>query len=72
MTRHTGGLAVGAISTKSKSASKAILCASLRATTPTCSPAEPINRTSLALICSFIRVVFLLSCFFGAAMGYPS
>jgi len=65
--RQTGGLAVGAISTKSKSASNARCCASPRGTIPACSPSASIKRTSCAVICSLIDVLFLLS--FGDCLG---
>src|SRR5215218_1549441 len=64
----TGGLELGATSTRSRSAS----CASRRATsiftTPTCSPAGPTRRTSGTRIRSFVRgslmrVLLYSSCF---------
>src|SRR5688572_16215306 len=58
MMRQTGGTAVGAISTRSSSASSAILFALARLTTPTCSPAAPIRRTSDAVISPLIRASF--------------
>jgi hypothetical protein len=58
MMRHTGGCAVGAISTRSSSASSAILLATARVTTPTCSPLAPISRISGELISLLIRGSF--------------
>ena len=55
MSLHTGGLAVGEISTKSTSCSSAIAKASRTDTTPSCSPESLINRTSLAVISPLIR-----------------
>src|SRR5688572_13007233 len=64
----TGGLELGATSTRSRSAS----CASRRATsiftTPTCSPPGPTRRTSGTRIRSFVRgslmrVLLYSSCF---------
>src|SRR6476619_2869688 len=59
MIRQTGGLAVGAISTKSRLASFAFWSASAMATTPSGSPLSPIRRTSFHRIWSLIRIVFL-------------
>src|SRR5215831_7611391 len=59
MTRQTGGLAVGAISTKSRPASFALAKASAMGTTPRASPASPISRTSFQRICSLTRMLFL-------------
>ena len=54
MILQTGGLAVGAIFTKSSSASIASFIASLDDMIPNCSPSSLIRRTSLSLICSLI------------------
>src|SRR5216684_1668890 len=59
MIRHTGGFAVGAISTKSRAASLAFWSASDIATMPSASPDSPIKRTSFQRICSFTRMLFL-------------
>jgi len=75
MIRQTGGFAVGAISTKSKSEFSACCCASAIETIPACSPSASIKRTSGAVICSLVRVLFLLSllcCCLGPAMSYYS
>src|SRR5262245_20754174 len=57
--RQTGGLAVGAISTRSRLASLAFWRASAIATIPSASPASPIRRTSFHRICSLTRMHFL-------------
>src|SRR5262245_30758071 len=54
MIRHTGGLALGATSTRSSSRARAAARASGRFTTPSCSPASPMSRTSRARIRSFV------------------
>src|SRR5215813_251065 len=59
MIRQTGGLAVGAISTRSRLASLAFWRASAIATIPRASPASPIRRTSFHRICSLTRMLFL-------------
>src|SRR5215813_13091290 len=59
MIRQTGGLAVGAISTKSRLASLAFWRASAIGTIPSASPASPIRRTSFQRICSLTRMLFL-------------
>src|SRR5262249_52436144 len=59
MIRQTGGLAVGAISTRSRLASLAFSRASAIGTTPSASPASPIRRTSFHRICSLTRMLFL-------------
>src|SRR5881296_1552222 len=59
MIRQTGGLAVGAISTRSRFASFAFWRASAIATIPSASPASPIRRTSFHRICSLTRMLFL-------------
>src|SRR5215472_8438510 len=59
MIRQTGGLAVGAISTKSSAASLAFCSASAIATIPSASPDSPIKRTSFQRICSLTRMFFL-------------
>src|ERR1700692_2669271 len=46
MTLHTGGFAVGEISTRSRSFSRAMSCACCSGTTPTCEPSDPMRRTS--------------------------
>src|SRR5688500_4964736 len=46
MTLQTGGLAVGEISTRSRSFSRAISCACVRGTIPTWFPSASIRRTS--------------------------
>jgi len=51
----TGGRAVGATSTRSRSDSWASRSASFRATIPTCSPFGPTSRTSGTLMRSLIR-----------------
>src|SRR6266508_61866 len=55
MIRHTGGLAVGATSTRSRSSSWARLRASWIETIPICDPSGPTSRTSGARIRSFTR-----------------
>src|SRR5689334_8977802 len=55
MIRHTGGFAIGAISTRSSSAASAFAIASLSGTMPSCSPSMPTSRTSGALISPFSR-----------------
>src|SRR5688500_14209250 len=59
MILQTGGLAVGAISTRSRLASRAFWRASAIATTPSGSPSSPISRTSFHRIWSLIRIDFL-------------
>src|ERR1700720_359589 len=59
MIRQTGGLAVGAISTKSRLACFAFSSASAIGTTPRASPDSPIKRTSFHRICSLTRMLFL-------------
>src|SRR5215471_6001364 len=59
MIRQTGGWAVGAISTRSCPASRALTSASDMATTPSASPSAPIRRTSFHRICSLMRMFFL-------------
>src|SRR6187200_1370772 len=59
MIRQTGGVAVGAISTRSSAASRAFWRASCMATTPRGSPSAPIRRTSFHRICSLTRMFFL-------------
>src|SRR5712692_7731309 len=54
MILQTGGFAVGEISTRSRSFSRASSCACGRGTTPTCLPSASINRTSAARIMSLI------------------
>src|SRR5580704_6235406 len=56
MMRHTGGTAVGEISTRSRFFSRAILSASKGGITPICSPSSPITRISRARIRSFVRI----------------
>jgi len=55
MSLHTGGRAIGATSTRSRSTSAASWRARSRGTMPTCSPSGPTSRTSRARICSFTR-----------------
>src|SRR6185295_16711275 len=55
MMRQTGGLAVGAISTRSSSAASALATASASVTMPSCSPSSPTSRISAALISPLIR-----------------
>jgi len=55
MIRHTGGLADGEISTKSKPPSSAARNASRVDTIPAWLPSASIKRTSGTLICSLIR-----------------
>ena len=55
MMRHTGGLAVGDISTKSNPPSSAACKASRVDTIPAWLPSTSIKRTSGTLICSLIR-----------------
>src|SRR3989344_1132456 len=50
MIRHTGGAAVGEISTRSIPASSAFCSASVMDTIPTCCPSAPIRRTLGTLI----------------------
>lgn len=52
MILHTGGLASGTISTKSKLLSRAVSSACFRLTTPSCSPSACTRRTSLARMSS--------------------
>src|ERR1700693_86333 len=59
MIRQPGGLAVGAISTRSRLASFAFWSASAIGTIPRASPASPIRRTSFQRICSLTRMLFL-------------
>src|SRR5215471_8306650 len=59
MIRQTGGWAVGAISTRSCPASRALTRASAMATTPSASPSAPIRRTSFHRIWSLMRMLFL-------------
>src|ERR1022692_683111 len=56
MILHTGGCAVGAISTKSRDCSRAFFSASNGCMIPNCSPSSPMTRISRARIRSFIRV----------------
>src|SRR3990172_7457410 len=58
MIRHTGGFAVGAISTRSSSAASACALAAAMLTIPTCSPFGPISLTSGALISPLMRGSF--------------
>ena len=55
MILHTGGLAAGDTSTRSNPSSSAALRASLILITPNYLPVLEITRTSLAVICSFVR-----------------
>ena len=55
MSLATGGLAIGATSTRSRSASAARRRASSTRTMPTCSPLGPTNRTSGTRMRSLIR-----------------
>src|SRR5258708_25992085 len=57
MMRHTGGLAVGATSTRSSACSWARRNASSTATIPACEPSASTRRTSRTLILSLILVV---------------
>src|SRR5215471_20113955 len=59
MIRQTGGLAVGAISTKSRLACFAFSSASAIGTIPSASPDSPMSRTSFHRICSLTRMLFL-------------
>src|SRR3954454_1916021 len=59
MIRQTGGTAVGAISTRSRAASRAFTRASAMVTTPSGSPSAPMRRTSFHRICSLTRMFFL-------------
>src|SRR6266545_3937437 len=59
MIRQTGGLAVGAISTRSRPVSFAFWSASAIGTIPRGSPDSPIRRTSFHRICSLTRMLFL-------------
>src|SRR5262245_27164296 len=61
MSLQTGGVAVGAISTRSTSRSSAIRNASRTGTIPSCSPFSPTRRTSGAVISPFSRCA-LFSC----------
>src|SRR4051795_7643878 len=65
MIRHTGGLALGATSTRSSSCSRACASASGRGRTPSCSPSAPTRKTSRARM----RSLILTSC---AAMWSPA
>src|ERR1700727_1457422 len=60
MILQTGGLALGATSTRSRSASAATRNASSIRTMPTCSPPGPINRTSGTRMRSLTRVSVLM------------
>src|ERR1700719_370291 len=60
MILQTGGLAFGATSTRSRSASAATRSASSMRTMPTCSPPGPINRTSGTRMRSLTRVSVLM------------
>ena len=55
MIRHTGGLALGATSTRSKSSWRAMASASGSGLIPSCTPSGSTRRTSLARIRSLIR-----------------
>src|SRR5882757_801552 len=55
MSLHTGGRAIGATSTRSRSASRARRNASSIRTMPTCSPSGPTKRTSGTRIRSLMR-----------------
>src|ERR1700694_1459319 len=57
MMRQTGGLAVGATSTRSSNCSWARRNASSTGTMPACEPSASTSRTSRTLILSLIRVV---------------
>ena len=61
MILHTGGVAVGDISTKSKPTCSALAKATSILTIPACCPSESIKRISFSLICRLIRTFFLLS-----------
>jgi hypothetical protein len=58
MIRHTGGTAVGAISTRSSSAASACAVADAILTIPTGSPFGPISLISGALISPLMRGSF--------------
>src|SRR3989338_898172 len=65
MIRHTGGAAVGEISTRSIPASSDFCNASVMDTMPTCCPSAPIRRTLGTLIrplmrCSLSSAMFLV------------
>src|ERR1700752_3739065 len=60
MILQTGGLAFGATSTRSRSASAATRSASSMRTMPTCSPPGPIRRTSGTRMRSLTRVSVLM------------
>ena len=60
MILHTGGVAVGAISTRSRSTSSAIRKASAKETIPSCLASGPIKRTFSAVISPLTRVLLLL------------
>src|SRR5580765_6348102 len=62
MIRQTGGVAVGAISTRSSPDSRAFWSASDITTMPSASPSAPISRTSFQRICSLTRILFLSIC----------
>src|SRR5688572_22029211 len=68
MIRQTGGLAMGATSTRSRSASLAMTSASGRLLIPNCAPSASIRRTSRALI----RSLLLVSAAVPAAMRHHS
>src|SRR5215204_4507776 len=65
MIRHTGGLAIGATSTRSRSRPRAIRNASGTGLIPNWLPSGPIRRTSRALMRSLTRCWSL----FGGAMA---
>src|SRR5689334_5345683 len=65
MIRQTGGLALGATSTRSSSCSRDCASASGRGRTPSCSPSAPTRKTSRARM----RSLILTSC---AAMWSPA
>src|SRR5690625_4447113 len=71
MSLATGGLAFGATSTRSRSASRARSSALRIATMPTCSPFGPTRRTSGTLILSLIRGS-LMCCSFSTEDDSPA
>ena len=61
MTRQTGGLASGATSTRSRSASEATSIALDVEMTPNCSPVSEMTRTGDTLICSLTLKFFSIA-----------
>src|SRR5439155_1100770 len=71
MSLHTGGRAMGATSTRSRSTSAANWSARSRGTMPTCSPSGPTTRTSRARIPSLPRGPTVVAPPRGSLSGRP-